>query len=56
MLAGLELVRDKPWERRILFLQSWNEWGEGNHVEPDIQYGRGHLDVLAKHLLVSAES
>ena len=56
VLAGLELVRDKPWERRILFLQSWNEWGEGNHVEPDIQYGRGHLDVLAKHLLVSAES
>lgn len=47
---GLELVRGKPAERRIMFLQSWNEWGEGNHVEPDLKYGRGHLEALARNL------
>lgn len=48
--TGLELVRGKPAQRRILFLQSWNEWGEGNHVEPDLKFGHGYLDVLARQL------
>lgn len=47
---GLDLVRDKRPEHRILFLQSWNEWGEGNHIEPDLKYGHGYLDALAKHV------
>ena len=53
--AGLELVRDKPAQRRILFLQSWNEWGEGNHVEPDLKFGHGYLDVLAQQLRTDEE-
>ena len=39
-------------EHKILFLQSWNEWGEGNYVEPDLKYGRKFLDVL-RELLIS---
>lgn len=42
------LVENKKPEHRIIFLKSWNEWGEGNYVEPDIKYGRGYLDVLKK--------
>ncbi len=34
----------------ILFLKSWNEWGEGNYMEPDIKYGRGYIDALKKAL------
>ena len=30
----------------ICFLKSWNEWGEGNYVEPDLKYGWGYLNVL----------
>jgi hypothetical protein len=48
--AGVELVGGKPPEKRIVILQSWNEWGEGNHVEPDLKYGRGYLDALAEIL------
>lgn len=32
----------------ILFLKSWNEWGEGNMMEPDLTYGRGFIEALRK--------
>ena len=44
----MELVKDKPEERRIIFLKSWNEWGEGNYMEPDRQYGRGYIEALRR--------
>ena len=30
----------------LLFIKSWNEWGEGNYMEPDLKYGRGFLEQL----------
>jgi hypothetical protein len=48
---AIELVKDKELEHRIIFLKSWNEWGEGNYVEPDIIYGKGYLDALREMLL-----
>lgn len=30
----------------LLIIKSWNEWGEGNYLEPDMQYGRGILEAL----------
>lgn len=46
----LDVVEKKSEEHRIAFLQSWNEWGEGNYVEPDIKYGHAFLDILKKHI------
>ncbi len=46
-----KICSDKKPEHKIAILKSWNEWGEGNYVEPDIKYGRGYLDVLRKELL-----
>lgn len=43
---AIEIIKDKKKEHQILFLKSWNEWGEGNYVEPDLQYGHGFLDAL----------
>jgi hypothetical protein len=48
---ALELIKNKQPDHKILFLQAWNEWAEGNHVEPDLKYGHGYLDELSKHLL-----
>lgn len=46
-------VKDKPEEYRIVFLKSWNEWAEGNYIEPDRRWGTKYLEVLrdcvAKH-------
>ena len=43
---ALELLRDKAPQHRILFLRAWNEWGEGNYMEPDEKYGHGFIDAL----------
>lgn len=49
----LEYVKDKPFDNRIVFLKSWNEWGEGNYMEPDIKYGHAFLDALKEELIIS---
>ena len=43
---ALSYLKDKTSEHRILFLKAWNEWGEGNYVEPDQQFGHGWLDAI----------
>lgn len=50
LLHALDVVKDKKEEHRIIFLKSWNEWGEGNYVEPDLTYGHGFLDALSETL------
>lgn len=46
----LNSIDNKDSEDQIVFLKSWNEWGEGNYVEPDLKFGRGYLDVIS-HVL-----
>lgn len=48
---ALSLIANKSDEHRILMLRSWNEWGEGNYVEPDRLYGHGYLNALKDCLL-----
>lgn len=43
---AIETVKDKEESHQIIFLKSWNEWGEGNYMEPDITHGRGYIDAL----------
>lgn len=42
----LKMIQNKPEEHRIVVIKSWNEWGEGNYMEPDMQYGHGYINAL----------
>lgn len=37
-------------DENIIFLKSWNEWSEGNYVEPDTLHGRKFLEVIRNNV------
>lgn len=47
---AINIVKDKPEDEQLIFIKSWNEWGEGNYLEPDIDYGVQYLESLKKAL------
>ena len=54
-VRAFDLVKEKAAEHRLVFLKSWNEWGEGNYMEPDRQYGRGYIEALRRAIDASEE-
>jgi hypothetical protein len=54
--AAVKRLADSPFEERLLFIKSWNEWAEGNYLEPDLQHGRGHLEALSRELRALAKT
>ncbi len=44
--AAVDALRERPEQERLLFVKSWNEWAEGNHLEPDLRHGHDWLRVL----------
>ncbi len=45
---AIDVVKDKPKEEQLIFIKSWNEWGEGNYMEPDLEFGDGYIKALRK--------
>ena len=45
----------KPFspEENFIVINAWNEWAEGNHLEPDMKWGRKYLEATARALGVS---
>lgn len=46
----LDCLKNKSPEHRIVILKSWNEWGEGNYMEPDLKFGTQYLEALKSEL------
>ncbi len=43
---ALKVIAHKRKDKQIIFLKSWNEWGEDVFMEPDIKYGHGYINSL----------
>ncbi|MDP4286102.1 MAG: glycoside hydrolase family 99-like domain-containing protein [Bacteroidota bacterium] len=43
-------TENKNEEEKIVILRSWNEWAEGNYLEPDQKFGTAYLEQLIKAL------
>src|SRR5208282_2668248 len=41
-------VGNKNPDHRIVFINAWNEWAEGMHLEPDQKFGRGFLEAISR--------
>jgi len=35
-----------PRNRKVLFVEAWNEWGEGSYIEPHAEFGFGYLRAI----------
>lgn len=42
------LIQHKDSEHQIIVIKSWNEWAEGNYLEPDQQYGKAWINVMKR--------
>ena len=42
--------------QRIVWVKSWNEWAEGNTLEPDREFGHGYLEALRDGLRMPREA
>jgi Glycosyltransferase WbsX len=52
--AGIRYVEQREPEQKILFVKSWNEWAEGNYLEPDRRFGKAFLEVVQNEIFETA--
>ncbi|WP_299821845.1 glycoside hydrolase family 99-like domain-containing protein [uncultured Pontibacter sp.] len=45
---SIEFLEKYSAADKIIFVKSWNEWAEGNYLEPDTEFGFEYLEVIKK--------
>lgn len=53
--AVQQSLRRFSGDERLVFINAWNEWAEGNYLEPDLRWGHRYLEETRKALKVSDE-
>lgn len=46
----LKMIKTYHNQPAFIMIKSWNEWGEGNYMEPDQRYGKGYIHELRKSI------
>ncbi len=55
LAVAVRRLMSRGYQERIIFLKAWNEWAEGNYMEPDSFHGRGYLEALKRQIAVGSE-
>ena len=45
---ALNAIKDREESKQIVFVKSWNEWAEGNYLEPDLKFGHQFINALKR--------
>lgn len=46
-----KMIELKEYNENFLFVKSWNEWAEGNYIEPDNNFGCKYLEAIKNQFL-----
>jgi lipopolysaccharide biosynthesis protein len=52
----VEASSRKPLDERVIFVNAWNEWAEGNYLEPDLTDGLAKLEAVQQIVLADTAS
>ena len=50
-----ETLEQFSGEERLVFVNAWNEWAEGAHLEPDERWGRKYLEAVRDSIAGNVE-